>query len=72
MKDRKAWRAAVLGGLQRVGHNLATEQLLLGILTKEIQIESKKLESVGYFPGSPVVKTLPSNAGAWVPSHQEN
>ena len=27
-------------GLQSVGHHLATEQLLLGILTKEILTES--------------------------------
>ena len=26
VKDREAWRAAVQGWLQRVGHNLATEQ----------------------------------------------
>ena len=26
MKDREAWHAAVQGWLQRVGHNLATEQ----------------------------------------------
>ena len=59
--DRGARQAAVHGGATRIGHDLATKPPSQGFLPHRISCECSVYKAD--LPGSPMVKTLPSDAG---------